>query len=54
MDGHSLPTEDSGRARIAVIVPEGLVIPGYPFSFCRWEGKLPRLGLADGVMLTGA
>lgn len=47
MDGHSLPTQDGGHGHSTVIVSEGLVIPGYPFSFCRWEGELPRLGLAD-------
>ena len=47
MDGRSLPTQDGGRSHIAVIVSGVLVIPGYPFSFCRWERKLPRLGLAD-------
>lgn len=47
MDGHSLPTQDGGGGHIAVIVPGVLVIPGYPFSFYRWERELPRLGLAD-------
>ena len=45
MEGRSLPTQDGGCGHIAV--SGVLVIPGYPFSFCRWERKLPRLGLAD-------